>query len=315
MIGIGRGGNFWGQLQQRLAVWCVQLCVTPPLVLRRTPLCWCSISTAFFVGLKLSLRSQAYNGELKDVIKNPAVVEKITKVPNIGFACLSMISLWVDARMREGHLDRWQARSIEQYVSAIVDAQGGLERISGTPIPFAYAVHTHQFLLLYLITLPFTMVTTYGYYALVAVFTIAFGLIGIDEAGVEIEDPFGFDDNDLPLEVLFDKSVNLLTAFVDTNNKSNNVDTKSNKKETNLAELSIGVSAGEKGRGETKPHTSIQIYDGAIEMENREDEDEEEERERDREERRDRDRGSRREKGSKREGSERRVKSRSRDRI
>jgi len=80
------------------------------------------------------------------------------------------------------------------------EAQAALDRICDTPIPFAYAVHTHQFLLLYLSTLPFTMVITYQYYALVAVFIISFGMLGIDEAGVEIEDPFGLDDNDLPLD-------------------------------------------------------------------------------------------------------------------
>ena len=29
---------------------------------------------------------------------------------------------------------------------------------------------------------------------------VAFGLFGIDEIGVEIEDPFGYDPNDLPLD-------------------------------------------------------------------------------------------------------------------
>jgi putative membrane protein len=31
---------------------------------------------------------------------------------------------------------------------------------------------------------------------------IAFGLLGIEEAGVEIEDPFGDDPNDLPVEAM-----------------------------------------------------------------------------------------------------------------
>lgn len=36
----------------------------------------------------------------------------------------------------------------------------------------------------------------------VAVAAIAFGLLGIEEAGVEIEDPFGDDPNDLPVEAM-----------------------------------------------------------------------------------------------------------------
>jgi len=38
--------------------------------------------------------------------------------------------------------------------------------------------------------------------AIPAVAAIAFGLLGIEEAGVEIEDPFGDDPNDLPLEAI-----------------------------------------------------------------------------------------------------------------
>jgi len=117
-----------------------------------------------------------------------------------------VMSKWVNDQVRRGHLDVSHSRSLEQYISVIAESQGGLERICFTPIPFAYAAHTHQFffLLLYLVTLPFTMVFTYQYYAMVAVFIVTFGLVGIDEAGVEIEDPFGTDDNDLPLEAIFE---------------------------------------------------------------------------------------------------------------
>jgi len=159
--------------------------------------------SAFAVSLKFQLRQDGDTTKLIELKVNPEEMDRIIKFHNRGLALLFMISKWIDEQVRNGSLERWQARSLEQYVSVIGDSQGGLERILKTPIPFAYAVHTHQFLWLYLLTLPFTMVVTYQYYALVAVFTIGFGLIGIDEAGVEIEDPFGTDDNDLPLDAIF----------------------------------------------------------------------------------------------------------------
>ena len=42
-------------------------------------------------------------------------------------------------------------------VRGLLDNQGGCERILRTPIPFAYAVHIQQMLLLYLVTLPFML--------------------------------------------------------------------------------------------------------------------------------------------------------------
>ena len=81
-----------------------------------------------------------------------------------------------------------------------MDGAGGRERILKTPIPFAYAVHIKQMLVLYLGTLPFVLVPKMDFAAVLTVAGIAFGLMGIEEAGVEIENPFGCDANDLPLE-------------------------------------------------------------------------------------------------------------------
>ena len=39
-----------------------------------------------------------------------------------------------------------------------------------------------------------------GWYTGLASAIIAYAMFGIDEIGVEIEDPFGYDPNDLPLD-------------------------------------------------------------------------------------------------------------------
>jgi putative membrane protein len=61
-------------------------------------------------------------------------------------------------------------------------------------------VHIKQLLFIYLLTLPFVLVSAIGWFAPLAVAVIAFGLMGIEDAGVEIEDPFGDDPNDLPVD-------------------------------------------------------------------------------------------------------------------
>jgi len=197
--------------------------------LMRSASCYCNLKSpdgpsalvqyiaGFVIGLKLTLRQNKDKGEVESVVKNPSAREKISKFHNSALASLNMISMWTEARTRDGHIERWHARTIETYIHNLCESQGGLERICNTPIPFAYAVHTHQFLLLYLATLPFTMVVTYQFYSLVAVFIISFGLLGIDEAGVEIEDPFGLDDNDLPLDLIFNNIIRDAQALVDLN--------------------------------------------------------------------------------------------------
>jgi ion channel-forming bestrophin family protein len=90
--------------------------------------------------------------------------------------------------------------SMDQNIQLLVDYLGSCERISKTPMPFAYAVHLRRALVLYCFTLPFAMVETFGWTTIVDVLIIAYTFFGIEEIGVEIESPFGDDANDLPLE-------------------------------------------------------------------------------------------------------------------
>jgi putative membrane protein len=89
---------------------------------------------------------------------------------------------------------------LDSHVQQLVDDLGGCERIHSTPIPYAYMVHLRRAIIAYCVTLPFALVGTFGWWTVLATLLIAYVLLGIEEIGVQIEDPFGTDDNDLPLE-------------------------------------------------------------------------------------------------------------------
>ncbi len=88
---------------------------------------------------------------------------------------------------------------LDQNVQQLVNCLGGCERIKNTPLPFAYMVHIRRALILYCFTLPFALVDSYGPGAIVGTLLVAYIFFGIEEIGVEIENPFDGDDNDLPL--------------------------------------------------------------------------------------------------------------------
>jgi putative membrane protein len=90
--------------------------------------------------------------------------------------------------------------ALDQNVQLLVDYLGACERIHRTPMPFAYMVHVRRVILLYCYSLPLALVKDFGWWTIPATLFVAFTLLGIEEIGVEIEDPFGNDDNDLPLE-------------------------------------------------------------------------------------------------------------------
>ncbi len=90
--------------------------------------------------------------------------------------------------------------TLDQYVKNLIDHVGACERIHKTPLPYVYVVHLRRAILIYCLTLPFALVHDFGWLAVVCTLLVSFILIGIEELGVEIEDPFGEDENDLPLE-------------------------------------------------------------------------------------------------------------------
>ncbi|WP_031500456.1 bestrophin family protein [Bryobacter aggregatus] len=90
--------------------------------------------------------------------------------------------------------------SMDQNVQLLIDYLGGCERIRKTPLPFAYVVHLRRALVVYCFSLPFALVDTYGWATVLDTLVISYVFFGIEEIGVEIEGPFGLDENDLPLE-------------------------------------------------------------------------------------------------------------------
>ena len=110
---------------------------------------------------------------------------------------------WLTQRLegerRAGRLTDLQAFAMDQNLTMLNDTLGGAERILKTPIPFAYAQHIKVFVLAYVFTAPFALVEATGWLTPVAAAVLALALFGIEQIGVEIEDPFGDDPNDLPV--------------------------------------------------------------------------------------------------------------------
>ncbi|MGF1938906.1 MAG: bestrophin family protein [Nostoc sp. ChiQUE02] len=87
-------------------------------------------------------------------------------------------------------------RSLDQITMLIGDCQ----RILDTPLPRSYSIHLKHLLLLYCFALPFQFVQALDWFTIPTVGIISFALLGIEDIGVEIENPFGYDINDLPLD-------------------------------------------------------------------------------------------------------------------
>lgn len=102
----------------------------------------------------------------------------------------------------QGNLDMYETTDAQKLLDILVNALGGCERIYKTPIPRAYSIHLKQMVLLYCLTLPFQFVGVIGWFCIPVVLVISYAVMGIEEIGLEIENPFGTDRNDLPLDAI-----------------------------------------------------------------------------------------------------------------
>lgn len=156
---------------------------------------------AFAVATKLHLRSQKVNEELA-ALMSPERYEKLKEMNNPPLEIAFWIGDYLQKQYERGCVNSYQLSALYKLLDAMVDILGGCERILRTPMPLAYAIHLKQLLFIYCLLLPFEVVSKLNWWTGPVVGLVSFMLFGIEEIGLEIENPFGLDANDLPLDTI-----------------------------------------------------------------------------------------------------------------
>lgn len=103
---------------------------------------------------------------------------------------------------REGVISGEQLITLNTEMQAFTDVCGACERIRSTPIPFSYSVFLKKFIFFYVMSLPFGFVFSLGYLVIPIVAFVFYVLASLELIAEEIENPFGNDANDLPMDRL-----------------------------------------------------------------------------------------------------------------
>ena len=159
------------------------------------------LAHGYVVALKQHLRREADDAELEAAIGSELAAAAARRGDSPLYLATQM-SRWVAMRIAAGDLPAPLGRELEGAITKLLEHQEACERILETPVPFAYVVQIRQLLVFYLMTLPVVLVPMMEWTVIPVTAMVAFAMLGIEEAGVEIEDPFGTDPNDLPLEQL-----------------------------------------------------------------------------------------------------------------
>jgi ion channel-forming bestrophin family protein len=145
--------------------------------------------------------------------------------PHVPNQLVQSLSRAVHADVRDGVLPREMLVALTPVLLAFDDITGACERIRNTPIPFSYSSYVKQFVLLYALIMPFGLVREFGYGTVIASMFTFFATMGLELLATEIEEPFGTDRNDLPLDELADRiardTLVLLTGGTDATGAPN----------------------------------------------------------------------------------------------
>lgn len=103
---------------------------------------------------------------------------------------------------REGEISDVIYTQMNQHVMSMGLVQTGCDRIANTPIPFAYSVLLHRTVYCFCLLLPFSLGSMLGLATPLIVGLLAYTFLGLDALSGEMEEPFGTQSNDLPLDAM-----------------------------------------------------------------------------------------------------------------
>ena len=109
---------------------------------------------------------------------------------------------WLAQRRRAGELSDILFHSLNIRLNDMSIVLAGCERIANTPVPFAYSLILHRTVYLFCIMLPFALVVDLHYMTPFISVLISYTFISLDTLAEELEEPFGMENNDLPLDAI-----------------------------------------------------------------------------------------------------------------
>jgi ion channel-forming bestrophin family protein len=152
----------------------------------------------YVYALKGHLRDKVNLNEMEPTeLLTPEMLARAKHVPNI---IANSMYTKCNQLYRQGVISGDQFIILDKEMKTFTDVVGACERIKRTPIPFSYNLFMKKFIFFYIMTMPLGFVTSFEYFTIPVVMFVFYVLVSIEIIAEEIEDPFGVDANDLPVD-------------------------------------------------------------------------------------------------------------------
>jgi len=143
-------------------------------------------TVALVRSLKVHLRGKGDTRMELESVLTPDELEGLLGSAHRPNYCMQVMSEIIKA----SNTDTIPASKMDENMSIFHDCVGACERILRTPIPVSYTRHTSRILILYLGLLPMALWSMCGWATVPVMIVMSFMMLGIEEIGVSIEEPF-----------------------------------------------------------------------------------------------------------------------------
>jgi len=151
--------------------------------------------------LRGQLRKEDVRADLPAGLPQALLDETLSKRNPAEFMLQQAGRLLAD-ELKAGRLDTIAAAALDRHLHALSSVQAASERITHTPLPFAYTLLAHRTAYIYCYLLPVGLVGAAGWFTPVFTAVVAYTFFGLDRLSEQMEFPFGRHTNDLPLDAI-----------------------------------------------------------------------------------------------------------------
>ena len=156
---------------------------------------------AYVNALRCQLRRQDPAPEVRRLLSESEAQEGLSR-RNPANGLLDGSARRIAEAQRAGRMDTIQQTQIERVMVDIANAQGGMERLKNTPLPYQYRFFPALFARLFCVLLPIGLVETLGWATPFGSTIAGLMFLAILQIGDDLVDPFANTVHDVPLTAM-----------------------------------------------------------------------------------------------------------------
>lgn len=192
------GRKLWGELVNNSRNLMLKLNAFIPVEQKETKKGFRILISNYAFALKEHLRSGYIESQLEE---HPHLMLSELKTYNhVPNRIAQQLYVETESLLKQNIISEEKFMILNEELRSFTNVAGACERIKKTPIPYSYSMFIKRIIFIYIITLPLGLVDDFKWASLPIVLFVFYAFAGLELLAEEIEDPFGYEQSDLPTD-------------------------------------------------------------------------------------------------------------------